>query len=146
MTRARSTSTKSYWRQRNGPRAERQSRATNLALCDGPQHLDHGELRVEVRGFLEQAHDDLHHLRDGLPELSVFLRELQHLLVQEPPVVGASTYRDDGEEQLRCRRKIGCLPPGSASFGPSRPLERVLTCRDSFSSASSFSIAAGTSV
>ncbi len=79
---------------------------TNLAVCDRAQSLNHRQLRLDIGRVVQEAHNDLHHLRDGLSELSMLLRELYNLLVQKGPVAGILAYRDYGDQKLRCRGQI----------------------------------------
>lgn len=65
---------------------------THLPLSDGPQRLDDGELRLEIRRAIQETHHRLHHLGCGLLQLTMFLREQQHLLVEKTPVAGILGY------------------------------------------------------
>ena len=60
----------------------------DLALCHCSQGLDNGKLGLEVGGVVEEAHDGLDHLGDGLLELAVLLGQDQSLVVHQTPVAG----------------------------------------------------------
>lgn len=80
-----------------------------LALCHSSQCLNHRQLHVYARRLIQKVHDDLHHLGDGLFELSMLFAEQLDLLIQQAPVSRVFRYRDDGDEQARCGREIGGL-------------------------------------
>lgn len=44
-----------------------------LALCDCPQGLDDAQLDIETGYVVQEAHHDLHHLCDGLLQLTMLL-------------------------------------------------------------------------
>ena len=47
---------------------------------------------------MQESHDDLHHLGDGLLELSMLLAQQLHLLIQQIPVARILSYRDNRDE------------------------------------------------
>jgi hypothetical protein len=59
-----------------------------------------------VSRFVQEAHDGLHHLGDGLLELSMLLREQQDLLVHQVPVLCILCYCDDGDYDSGRGREI----------------------------------------
>ena len=70
----------------------------DLALGHGAQGLDDGQLGLEGRCLVEEAHDGLDHLGDGLLELAMLLGENQGLVAEEAPVAGISADGDDADE------------------------------------------------
>ena len=54
-----------------------------LALCDCPQGLNDAQLDIETGCVVQETHNNLHHLCDGLLELAMLLAENLNLLIQE---------------------------------------------------------------
>jgi len=71
---------------------------SHLALSHCAQCLDDRQLRLHIGCLVQEAHDGLHHLGGGLLELSMLLREQQHLLVHQIPVIRVLGYCDDGDD------------------------------------------------
>jgi hypothetical protein len=69
-----------------------------LAFRNSPQSFDYAHLRLYIRRLIQESHNNLNHLRSGLFELAMFLREQQNLFVQHTPVARILTYCDDGNE------------------------------------------------
>ena len=78
----------------------------DLALGHGAQRLNHRQLRLEARRLVQEAHDCLHHARDGLLELAMLLGQHERLVVEQVPVAGILAHRDDGDEHPGCRGEI----------------------------------------
>ena len=83
VIRARSTSTKICEVCQRSQGTEDQD--AYLALSDGSQRLDDRQLGVQAGRPIQEAHDDLDHLGNGLFELAMLLGKQKHLLVQLAP-------------------------------------------------------------
>ena len=81
----------------------------DLALGHDAQRLDDGQLRLQVWGLAEEAHDGLHHAGDGLLELAVFLGQDEGLVAEELPVAGIFAECDDGDEDSGGGCEVGRL-------------------------------------
>ena len=46
---------------------------SHLSFRNRPQGFDGGEFDVSIGRIIQEAHDHLHHLRDSLLELAMFL-------------------------------------------------------------------------
>lgn len=68
---------------------------TDLSLRDGSQGLDDRELGIHVRCLVQELHDRLHHPRNSLLELAMFLGKKKNLVVEEVPVTGIFADRDN---------------------------------------------------
>ena len=78
----------------------------DLALGHGPQRLDQRQLGLEVRRRLQEAHDCLHHLGDGLLQLAVLLGEDERLFVEENPFALLLAECDNRNQYPGRRREI----------------------------------------
>ncbi len=71
---------------------------SHLSFCNRPQGFNSGQFDVNIGHIVEEAHNHLYHLCDGLLELAMFLRQQQHLLVQQTPITRFLAYCDDSNQ------------------------------------------------
>ena len=60
----------------------------NLSLCDSPQCVNDGQLRLQTRRLIQNAHHKLNHLRYRLFQLRMLLGEDLNMLVHKVPIAG----------------------------------------------------------
>jgi hypothetical protein len=64
------------------------------------------DLPVNVRYISKEVDDGLHHLLDGLLELSMLLGQDGYLVAEEIPVTGGFAQCDNGDEESGSRCEI----------------------------------------
>jgi hypothetical protein len=72
--------------------------STYLAFGHGSQRLDHRQFHIYARRLIQELHHRLDHPRCGLFELSMFLGEQEHLVIEEIPVARVFGDCDDGDK------------------------------------------------
>lgn len=78
----------------------------NLSLCDSPQCVNDGQLRLQTRRLIEEAHHKLYHLRYGLLQLRMLLGQNLNVLVHKVPIARILAQCDDSLKQARCRGQV----------------------------------------
>jgi ABC-type uncharacterized transport system ATPase subunit len=70
-----------------------------LALRHCSQRFDDAHLSLQTRRIINEPHNNLHHLGDGLFELAMLLAQELDLLIQQTPVTAILAYCHDRNEQ-----------------------------------------------